>query len=279
MFQAIQYVGTPIALVAFVIAVIAYAYRARLVERRKTIESAAEADRGRLLEATLRDFTTVNTETLTREQRYQLAMRLIEERAAKVRVMAIVAIVSAIILAAVILALPSPVDAAHSLTVRVQDPAGGFITSGEVTLDAGAARDTRAIGADGQVRFENIPRASYEQGVTLHPNVAGFAAAAVTLREPPAGGVHYLELAPVATALRGTVVDARRVPLAGVVVSFQSGLAVDTTDGLGGFQVTLPHPPGARVPVRAVKDGQLGFNDQVVIPDGGDLTLIFDERS
>ena len=69
MFEAIQYVGTPIALVAFIVAAAAYVYRGRLEERRKLIESAPEQERARVMESTLRDFSTVPTDTLTKEQR------------------------------------------------------------------------------------------------------------------------------------------------------------------------------------------------------------------
>jgi hypothetical protein len=159
----------------------------------------------------------------------------------------------------------------------VQDPEGEFVTSGELTLDAGSDRDTRPIGADGQVRFENIPPAVFAQGVTLHARVAGFAAAAATLTELPAGGVYYLKLTPVATTLRGTVIDAQtRAPIPGVVLTFQSGVATDTTDEQGAFSVALPQPPGERVPVRALKNGRVGFNDMVTIPEQGDLPLLFE---
>jgi len=278
-FQAIQYVGTPLALVAFLVAVAAYAYRHRLVERRKLIETAPEAERARLLDATLRDFTTVNTETLTREQRYQLAQRLIDERAARTRIMALVGVGVALILAVVVLAMPSAGSAQRALVVRVSDETGAFLTTGTVTLDAGEARDTRAIGADGQVRFENIPEAAYRQGVTLHPQVSGFATTPSTITATPAGGVHYLRLARIDSPLFGTVIDSARAAVPGVILSFEGGLAVDTTDAQGTFRVALPRPPGSRVAVRAVRAGVVGFNDMVTIPERESLTIFFDGRS
>jgi hypothetical protein len=277
-FQAIQYVGTPIALVAFIVAIAAYVYRHRLVERRKLIETAPEAERARLLDATLRDFTTVNTDTLTKDQRYQLAQRLIDERAARTRITAISGVVVALILAGVVLALPDPGAAQHSLVVRVSDPAGGFVTSGSITLDAGALRDTRSIGADGQVRFENVPEAAYGAGVTLHPQVPGFASSPSTLDSPPASGVHYLRLERTTSAVHGTVVDSARAGVPGVVITFDGGTAVDTTDAQGTFRVALPQPPGARVAVRATRNGQVGYNDLVTIPAQDGLTIFFAER-
>jgi hypothetical protein len=277
-FQAIQYVGTPIALVAFIVALAAYVYRSRLVERRRLIEAAPESDRGRLLDATIRDFTTVNTETLTREQRYTLALRLIEERAARFRLTAYAGVFTAVILAVLVAVLPADADEPFvSLTVRVQDDDGSSITAGDVTLDAGAARSTRPVGGDGQVRFENIPRATFSQGVLLMADVPGFASQASTLTDVPAGGVHYLTLERTGATLYGTVVNADRSPMPGVVLIVDGGLATDTTDAQGTFSVQVPHAPGARVPVRLLSNGLVGFNDMVTIPSGEGLTLRFDE--
>jgi hypothetical protein len=284
-FEAIQYVGTPIALVAFVAAVVAWVFRARLAERRKLIESAPEAERGRLLEATIRDFTTVPTDTLTREQRYNLAVKLIDERAAKFKMMTNASIVVALIFAAIIALFtyfPSGEAEASSLTVRVHGPGGvaDFITSGEVTLDAGADRDTRPIGPDGQVRFENVPKRAFGKGVILTPRVTGYRAAVpTTLTAFPAGAVFDLPLEPVPTRVYGIVVDAKRNPVAGVILTFKAGLAADTTDQAGNFDVVLPYPAGSRVPVRALKNGITGFNDMITIPDDAALTLYFDAHS
>jgi len=278
-FEAIQYVGTPIALVAFVVAVVAWVYRSRLVERRKLIEAAPEAERGKLLDATIRDFTTVNTETLTRDQRYQLALRLIEERSARTRVLALVGVLTAAMLAVVILFLPGTAAEAVGLVVRVSDQSGGFITSGSLTLDAGSGRETRAIGADGQVRFDNVPRSAFERGVSLTPRVSGYATSPAQLTAVPPDGVYYLKLTPVGTEVRGTVVDSARVPVAGAVLTFEGGTAVDTTDANGTFQVTLPQAPGSSVAVRAQRGGVVGYNDVITVPEAGSITLRFEGRT
>lgn len=282
LFDAIQYVGTPIALVAFIIAVVAYAYRGRLEERRKLIEAAPEQERGRLLEATIRDFATVPTDNLTREQRYSLAVKLIEERAAKSRLMTLVSIVVAVLLAAVVVTFTFIPQDAEALTVRVHGPAGAsdFITTGELTLDAGAARSTRPIGPDGQVRFDNVPRRAYASGVSLIPNVPGYRAASPTkLNAVPDGRVYELALAPEPTRVYGTVVDADRNPLSDVVLTFQAGVAVDTTDQHGNFSVVLPYPPGAQIPLRAARNGVTGLSDRITIQHDAALTLFFDPRT
>ena len=280
-FEAIQYVGTPIALVAFIVAVGAYVYRSRLVERRKLIETAAEADRGRLLDRTIQDLGPVEPGTLTREQRYQLALRLLEDRAKRFRTMALLGAGTAVLLAGVVLALPDDsAGSALGLVVRVDDVAAAtFVRTGRITLDAGAGRDTRTIGEDGQVHFENVPREAFEHGVSLIPDVPGYARTVTTLHEPPGNGVHYLRLERTGSELYGTVITPDRVPLAGVVLTFGDGVASDTTDASGTFRVAVPHAPGERIPVRAVRDGTVGLSDMVTVPEGAGLTLFFEARS
>lgn len=282
-FDAIRFVGTPIALVAFIVAVAAYAYRASLVGRRKLIETAPAEDRARLLDATIRDFTTVPTDTLTREQRYLLALRLIEERAGRFRTTAVVGVLVAVILAAAVALVTLRVPAAAAavgLTVRVHGPGGpqDVVTTGTVTLATGADLDTRPVGPEGQVRFGDVPRAELARA-TLIANVPGYAAVGGTSLAELERGVAYLELAPLSTRVYGSVVDPERAPLPGVALTFDGGQAVDTTDESGSFSVTLPAPPGARVPVRAVRDGAVGYNDMITIPDAAALTLFFEPGS
>ena len=282
MFEAIQYVGTPIALVAFIVAVVAYAYRGRLEERRKTIESAPEQDRARVAEATLRDFAMVPTENLTREQRYNLALQLIEERRAKFRSMTIVSVIVAALLTAVVVlfTLVPDGDGAGPLTIRVLDPARASVPAGSVTIDAGESTETRALDAQGTTRFENIPDAAFKTGVRVAVRAPGYESTAdTTLLAVPRGRVHEVRVTPASTRVQGTVIDAQRQPLAGIVLDFEGGTAIDTTDAQGNFSVSLPYPPGKQVPVRATRGGVTGLHDQITIPDGGALTLLFESRT
>ncbi len=282
MFEAIQYVGTPIALVAFIVAVVAYAYRGRLEERRKLIESAPEQERARVLEATLRDFTTVPTDTLTREQRYQLALELIEERRAKFRSMTLVSVIVAMLLAAVVVVftlVPND-DGVGPLTIRVLDANQQSVAAGSVTVDAGEATETRALDSQGQARFENIPDAAFETGIRVAARIPGYQPAAeTTLLTIPRGRVFDVHVERAPTRVFGTVIDDRQQPLAGIVLNFQGGTAIDTTDAQGNFSVSLPYPPGAQVPVRATRSGITGLHDQITIPDGAPLTLFFASRT
>jgi hypothetical protein len=279
-FEAIQYVGTPIALVAFVAALIAWSYRARLAERRKSIESAPEAERAKLLDSALRDFSTVPTDTLTREQRYNLANKLIDERAHKFKLLMIVSVIIALLFTAMIglFTIFGNESEGTDLVVRVHGVGSDaeFITTGQLTLDAGADRDTRPIGPDGQVRFTNVRTAAFKDGVTLIPDIPGYRAASpVKLTERPAGNVYDLAVEPMPTRVYGTVIDTARNPVTAVILTFKGGAAADTTGDDGTFSVTLPHPPGERVTLRALKNGAVGFSDMITIPEDAPLTIFF----
>jgi hypothetical protein len=63
--------------------------------------------------------------------------------------------------------------------------------------------------------------------------------------------------------------------VAGVALDFGSGLGADTTDQQGHYEVTIPHPPGARISLRAFKDGVTGFDDFVTLPEKNTLDITF----
>ncbi|WP_295388976.1 hypothetical protein [uncultured Thiodictyon sp.] len=100
MWEAIQYVTTGLTFVAFLVTVIAWAYKSKSEERERLIQAASEDKRADLVRSTL-EFFDVDTTGLTKEQKYQLALAQIHERARRFRTMAIVVCVLALILAGV----------------------------------------------------------------------------------------------------------------------------------------------------------------------------------
>lgn len=118
MWQAIQYVTTPLTLLAFVVAVGAYVYRLRAHKIKALIDSAPEAARPALVEGALRDFKTVDTANLTRAQQYQIVLRTLAQRERRLRIIGLSAIVVFFLLCAVLvsLALINRVPAAPAVT-------------------------------------------------------------------------------------------------------------------------------------------------------------------
>lgn len=77
--SSVPLVTTPLALLAFAIAVAFYAFRASLVQRRKTIQSLAPTQRAQVLTDTLRLFN-IDTTHLTQRQQHDIAMAEIRSR-------------------------------------------------------------------------------------------------------------------------------------------------------------------------------------------------------
>jgi hypothetical protein len=100
MWRAITYVSSGITLAAFIFAVAAWIYRAKILEREHLIRQAPAANRAALIERTL-EFFSIDTSELNRQQKYDLALQQIHQRAARFRVTAIVVIIIACLAAGV----------------------------------------------------------------------------------------------------------------------------------------------------------------------------------
>lgn len=82
--QAITYVSSPLTLVAFLAAVVAWIYVAQLKRVENLINSAKEGDRGILLEGVL-DVLRVDAQKLPQTKRYELAIQLLQGRTLKLK--------------------------------------------------------------------------------------------------------------------------------------------------------------------------------------------------
>jgi peptidyl-prolyl cis-trans isomerase A (cyclophilin A) len=92
--QAIQYVSSGFTFCAFIVAVIAAFLKRRSQDERERIELAPAEDRARLVSKTL-EFFDVDTSGLTKQQQFDLAMKQINARVERFRVLAIVVVVIA----------------------------------------------------------------------------------------------------------------------------------------------------------------------------------------
>jgi exopolysaccharide biosynthesis protein len=98
--SSIQYVGTGLGLVAFVVAALLYAYRARLRQRAEIIKSAPATERLAAIESTAELFR-VDLTGLSASQRQAIVLAQIEIRARRELLFAGLALVTAVLLAAV----------------------------------------------------------------------------------------------------------------------------------------------------------------------------------
>src|SRR5262245_46030270 len=100
--QAVQYVGTGLSLVAFVVAALLLAYRARLTSRAEIIKSAPEKERLEAIAVTA-EFFRVDVSGLTRAQQQGIALTQIHARARRDLLLAGVSLAVAILLAVIAL--------------------------------------------------------------------------------------------------------------------------------------------------------------------------------
>ncbi len=92
--QSIGYVSSGFTLVAFIVAAGVWAYRKVLLQKQWLIRQAPEQDRARLVENTL-EFFNVDTSGLTKQEKYRIVMKQINERAVRFKITALVVVIIA----------------------------------------------------------------------------------------------------------------------------------------------------------------------------------------
>ena len=98
--KAISYVTSGFTLAAFIAAIIASIYRHWLLQRQQLISSVPESERAPLVEKTI-EFFNIDTTGLLPEKKYELALKQIEARARRFRIIAIVIVIVAVLAAGV----------------------------------------------------------------------------------------------------------------------------------------------------------------------------------
>jgi len=104
MWHSIQYVTSPFALVAFVVASAAYVLRSRVQRDLNFLRELPPDSRERGLNSILGSYS-ISDRDLTSDQRFELAKTVIEQRLSRLKVIARYAIIAFAILAAVIVAV------------------------------------------------------------------------------------------------------------------------------------------------------------------------------
>src|SRR5688572_20348233 len=98
--EFIKYVSSGITLIAFLGALAAWLIKFAILRKERMIKSATSKEKAKLVESAL-EFFKVDTRALTREQKYNLALQQIHQRARRFRTIAIVVVVVAGLAAAV----------------------------------------------------------------------------------------------------------------------------------------------------------------------------------
>src|SRR5262249_11037012 len=171
MWGALQYVGTGLSLVAFIVAAILLAYRARLTNRAEIIKSAPEKERLEAI-ATTAEFFRVNVSGLTRAQQQDIALTQIHARARRDLLLAGVSLAVAILLAAIAIAAIWAAKAAGPATVV--NPSGPVIVAGsDITGPVNIGLDEKRL-AEAQKPLDDkleklLALTAREKGVEVAP--------------------------------------------------------------------------------------------------------------
>jgi hypothetical protein len=120
--QAIQYVGSGLSLVAFIVAALLFAYRARLRHQATMIQSAPGKDRLEAIAVTAQ-FFRVDTKKLSPKQQEEVIIAQITARSRRDLILAVMAVVIAILLASVaVVAIFHPQTAPYAESIASLDP-------------------------------------------------------------------------------------------------------------------------------------------------------------
>jgi hypothetical protein len=104
MWEAIQYVGTPVALVAFVVATAAYIYSQKLRNKVEVIKEIPKSKRAAVIDNEMETYRiTPDKDNLTKEQKFELTKTVILQRAHRLKIISLTTIALAVILAGIVI--------------------------------------------------------------------------------------------------------------------------------------------------------------------------------
>src|SRR5258707_10181075 len=171
MWQAMQYVGTGLSLVAFIVAALLLAYRARLTNRADIIKSAPEKERLDAI-ATTAEFFRVDVSGLTRAQQQDIALTQIHARARRDLLLAGVSLAVAILLAAIAIAAIWVSKPAGSATVV--NPSGPVVAAGrDITRPVIIGLDEKRLAEAQKPRADQLEKLAIQvardKGVEVAP--------------------------------------------------------------------------------------------------------------
>jgi hypothetical protein len=132
---ALKYVGTGLSLVAFVVAAILLAYRARLNNRAEIIKSAPEKERLEAI-ATTAEFFRVDVSGLSRAQQQNVVLAQIHARARRDLILAAVTLIVAVLLAIVAIVEINKSNGRVSCVTRPGYPLGRWGVSTQSAVPA-----------------------------------------------------------------------------------------------------------------------------------------------
>ena len=168
-------------------------------------------------------------------------------------------------------------DSTFLLTVRIQTENDKPIKDGFITAYIGSQGVKHKIEENGEVLFADVPSQFLGKQINFKIDVNGYQMANKTPITIPEDKIINLQIdkRKYSTVVRGTVIDSSGNTISNVLLDFDSGLASATSDASGRFAVKIPRAAGSSILLLASKNGKIGHNDYVVIPEQNSLIINF----
>jgi Carboxypeptidase regulatory-like domain len=241
MWNAIAYVTSGLALVAFIVAVAAQVYKHKADQAQRLIQQAPEAQRPRLIENAF-EFFRIDTKGLTKKQNFELAMKQIDAKSHRYAIQAKTVLAIAVLISAVAaLAIYMSYAEGKSIDDReeVRNPANNNAnTSGEIRQD-NQNNNTQTNTAKDQKLSQNrngIPSKTSSESRNSN----------ISLSSEVSSSVH------------GRVEDEEGKPIKGADVSVVASGAVAgsaTTNDSGMFQIQVNIAKGEPIDLHVKREG------------------------
>ncbi len=104
MWTVVQYISTPFTLLAFISAVLAWSYSAKLKDKAEVLKTLPEGERATYLEKELESYQMDAAQKgVTGQQKFELVQLVILQRAHRLKILAMVAVVVAVVLAVTVI--------------------------------------------------------------------------------------------------------------------------------------------------------------------------------
>ncbi len=171
MWETIKYIGSGITLAAFIIAVAAWIYRLKILERGRLIQLAPENDRRELVEQTL-EFFDIDTGGLTREQKYDLVLQQIRAKATRFKITATVIVIIAFLTAGITFFAIYEVPNSNSNNSNNNRPLAEETPAANINLTSANNRPLPQNTSTPTLTNKNQPPANLPNPITVNQNAA-----------------------------------------------------------------------------------------------------------
>ncbi len=163
-----------------------------------------------------------------------------------------------------------------TIYIHGQQGASDVLDYGPVRVRLGQYRlPPKEVDAQGEVYFEGIPMKYYHDSVKLELLSRPYAILHQSAYTPNQSQRITFEVSPANIQVRGTVYD-NGMRTEGAILDFDSGLAVDTTNQQGNFDLMIPKGEGEAAVISITYQGRVRFQRNMILSAHTPLQLTLD---